>query len=107
MKKLLFCLFSFILFSCDNPRFDKDKRQIMAKDEMFKKNPRTTSFEITSFKEDTLQSWPDTAFKHPIRYSLGFIYKDSAKMWQRKSGTVIFTPDGNSIINSFITDSIQ
>ncbi|MEJ7675495.1 MAG: hypothetical protein WKF59_23020 [Chitinophagaceae bacterium] len=104
---MYFVYFSFVLFSCDNPRFDKDKRQIIAKDEIFNKNPGTTSFEITSFKEDTLQISPDSAFKHPIRYSLGFIYKDSAKVWQTKRGTVIFTPDGNSIINSFITDSIQ
>ncbi len=107
MKKLLFCFVPLLVFSCDNSRFDKDKRQIIAKDEIIKKNSRSTAFEITSFKEDTLQSWPDSAFKHPIRYSLDLIYKDSANVWQRKRGTVIFTPDGNSIINSFITDSTQ
>lgn len=79
----------------------------MAKDEIRTKIHRTRSFDITAFKEDTLQTWPDSDFKHPIRYTLDFIYNDSANILQRKRGIVIFTPDGNSIINSEITDSIQ
>ena len=106
MKNLLICFFTVALFSCENARFDSDKRQIKAKNEISNKIPKIR-FDVTAFKEDTLQTWPDSNFKHPIRYSLDIIYKDSTNVLQRKKGIVIFTPDGNSIINSWITDSIQ
>lgn len=106
MKYLFFGVLLLAFFSCENPRFDKDKRQIVAKNEISSKIPRTLSFDITAFKEDTLLSYPDSTFKHPIQYTLDFVYKDSANVLQKKRGIVIFTPDGKSIINSRITDSI-
>lgn len=105
MKYLFSVVFLLTFFSCDNPRFDADKRQIKAKDEISRKILKARSFDILNFKEDTL-SWPDSVFKRPIRYTLDFVYKDSTNVLQKKRGAVIFTPDGNSIIYSQITDSI-
>ena len=98
-----FFLFNF--FSCEKPRFEKDKRQLSAKDEIRSKRHRARSCDITGFKEDTLSNFPDTTFKRPIRYTLDFVYKDSNNVLQKKKGIVIFTPDGNSIISTII-DSI-
>lgn len=106
MKNLFICIFTILLFSCENARFDSDKRQIKAKNEINNKMPKIR-FDVTAFKEDTLQSWPDSNFKHPIRYTLDIVYQDSTNVLQRKKGIVLFTPDGNSIINSWITASIQ
>jgi hypothetical protein len=107
MKIFLAGFVSLVLFSCDNNRFDSDKRQITVKNEIRNKIHRARSFDITAFKEDTLQSWPDPAFNNPIRYTIDFTYKDSAMVLQKKRGIVIFTPDGNSIISSGITGSVQ
>ena len=105
MRKIKILLLLFIFFSCENPRFNKDKRQLIAKDEIRSKLPRARSFEIAGFREDTLSNFPDTTFKRPIRYTLDFVYKDSNNVLQKKKGIVIFTPDGNSIISTII-DSI-
>lgn len=105
MKYSLLVFLLFMFFSCENPRFDKDKRQLIAKDEIRNKLQRARSFDITGFKEDTLSNFPDTTFKRPIRYILDFVYKDSNNVLQKKKGIVIFTPDGNSIISTII-DSI-
>ena len=105
MKYSLLVFLLFIFFSCENPRFDKDKRQLIAKDEIRNKLQRARPFDITGFKEDTLSNFPDTTFKRPIRYTLNFVYKDSNNVLQKKKGIVIFTPDGNSIISTII-DSI-
>ncbi|HUS02979.1 MAG TPA: hypothetical protein VMY77_14675 [Chitinophagaceae bacterium] len=106
MRYLFFGVLLFAFFSCENPRFDKDKRQIIAKDEIRSKLSRARSFDITGFREDTLSTFPDSAFKNPIRYTLDFVYNDSANVLQKKKGVVIFTPDGNSVISSGI-DSAQ
>jgi hypothetical protein len=107
MKYILFSFLLLSIFSCDYHRFDKDKRQLIAKDEISNKIPRTRSFDVTYFKEDTLLTYPDSIFKHPITYTLDFVYKDSANVLQKKRGIVLFTPDGRSIINSRIIDSAQ
>ncbi len=107
MKYLFFSVFLLAFVSCQNPRFDKDKRQLIAKDEIRRRLLRARSFDITGFKEDTLSNFPDSTFKHPIRYMLDIVYKDSNNVLQKKRGIVIFTPDGNSIINSGIIDSAQ
>src|SRR5438046_5816586 len=108
MKKEIipFCFLVLAFFSCENPRFDKDKRQLIAKDEIRNKLTRARSFDIIGFKEDTLSAYPDSLFKRPIRYTLDFVYEDSNKVLQRKRGIVIFTPDGRSVISSSI-DSTQ
>jgi hypothetical protein len=107
MRYLLFSLLVTGFYSCENPRFDKDKRQIIAKDEIRTKLHKARSFDITGFKEDTLLNYPDSAFKNPIRYTLDFVYKDSANVLQKKTGVVLFTPDGNSVISSNIIDRTQ
>jgi hypothetical protein len=106
MRYIFFSILFFVFYSCENPRFDKDKRQLIAKDEIRNKLRRARSFDITGFKEDTLSGFPDSLFKRPIRYTLDFVYEDSNKVLQRKRGTVIFTPDGRSVISSSI-DSTQ
>lgn len=107
MKYIFFSVLLLAFFSCDNPRFNKDKRQIIAKDEIRRKLPRSArAFDITGFNEDTVSNFSDSIFKRPIRYTLDFVYKDSANVLHKKKGVVIFTPDGNSVINSSI-DSTQ
>lgn len=91
-------------FACQNHRFDKDKRQIMAKDEIHSKLQKAREYDITGFKEDTVAVSGNPDFKKEIRYQLDFEYIDSANVLQKKTGEVYFTPDGSSIINSKITD---
>lgn len=106
-KYIFFSGLLLVFFSCENPRFNKDKRQIIAKDEIRRKLPGAArAFDITGFNEDTLSNFSDTILKRPIRYTLDFVYKDSANVLHTKKGIVIFTPDGNSVITSSI-DSTQ
>lgn len=87
------------LASCDYGSFDKDKRQILAKDKVRSKlPPHSTDFDITAFKEDTLTTWPDSNIKHPIRYTLNYKFSDSTNTLQSHKAEVIFAPDGHSII---------
>ena len=104
MKTILLILIITGIFSCENHRYDSDKRQIMAKDDIQVKLRRARGFDITGFKEDTVQNFPDSNFKKLIRYSLDFVYQDSNNIIQKKRGIVLFTPDGASIINTQITD---
>ncbi len=104
MKYILLFLFTIIIFSCENHSFDSDKRQLTAKNEIREKLGNIQSFNITDFKEDTLQEWPDTAFKNLIRYSLNVVYKDSTGALQNKKAFVVFTPDGKSVISSEISN---
>lgn len=76
----------------------------MAKDAIQDKLHKAHSFDITFFKEDTVQLKNDPDFKKVIRYSLNIEYLDSNKIHQKKKGIVLFTPDGKSIISSKITD---
>ena len=89
------------LASCDYGSFDKDKRQIMAKDYVrWNLPPHSTDFDITSFSEDTLSSMLDSNFKRPIRYTLVYHFTDSTKNVLQKKATILFTPDGHSIITT-------
>ena len=102
-------LFFFILLApffvaCENHRFDSDKRQIMAKDEIRSQLHKAREYDITGFKEDTVEISDNPDFKKEIRYQLDFEYVDSNNVLQKKTGEVFFTPDGSSIINSKITD---
>lgn len=90
--------------SCENDRFDSDKRQIMAKNEIRSKLRKATAFDITNFSEDTIHNSSDTNFKSQIQYTLDFVYRDSNKVFQKKKGIVMFTPDGKSIINTQIAE---
>jgi hypothetical protein len=103
-KKLPFLIFIPLLFSCENHRFDSDTRQIMAKNAIENQLHKVKSFDITGFAEDTLNNTSDSNFKKEIRYTLDIEYVDSNKVFQKKQGIVLFTPDGRSIINSKISD---
>ena len=93
-----------ILASCETHSFESDRRQLIAKDEIRRKLHRARGFDITSFRQDTIENYPDATFTHPLRYSLDFVYTDSSGNVQNKKGEVIFTPDGKSIINSQIVN---
>lgn len=93
------------LAGCDSGSFDKDKRQIMAKNVLHSQlPPHATDFDITSFKEDTVPKM-DSAFKNAIRYTMNFEYVDSTKALQTAKGEIYFAPDGHSVIRSVITNS--
>ena len=98
------CASASVFFSCENHRFDSDKRQIKAKDEILKKLVKVNSFDVTGFNEDTVNIDGDSDFKKQIRYTLDITFVDSNKVFQKKKGIVMFTPDGTTIINSKITD---
>jgi hypothetical protein len=105
--RLLFVIVTvLLLYSCEPAGFDSDKRQIRAKDEMRAKLPnRSTEFDITSFREDTLHNWPDSNFKNPLQYSMDYVFKDSSGNIHHEKGNVVFTPDGKSIIQTKTGDS--
>lgn len=100
MPRLLLCVFAALhLFSCETTDFDKDKRQLVAKNVLYHKLPRAAkNFDIIRFKEDTLDYWTDSTFKRPIRYTMDFVYTDSTGAVQQQTGSVLFTPDGHSMI---------
>src|SRR4051794_1930476 len=91
--QLIFILLAWLLCSCENTTFDKDKRQIAAKNAIHEKLPAAKNFEILRFQEDTLSSWTASTFKQPIRYSLSFVYTDSIGIVHNNTGRVLFTPD--------------
>lgn len=94
-------LFVIFFTSCDYGSFDKDKRQIMAKDYVrWHLPPHSTDFDVTSFREDTSNNMLDSNFKRPIGYTLDYHFTDSSKQVQEKRVTVLFTPDGHSIITA-------
>ncbi len=94
-----------VIFSaCESHSFESDKRQLIAKDEIRRQLRKARSLDITGFKQDTLEDYPDTIFTHPLRYSLDFVYTDSTGTLQKKKGIVLFTADGKSVLNSRITD---
>jgi hypothetical protein len=100
----LLIFFALIFVACENHRFDSDKRQIIAKNEIENKLQRPHGFDVTAFREDTVEIQNDSNFKKQIRYSLDIEYLDSNKVLQKKEGIVMFAPDGQSVINSKITD---
>src|SRR3569833_1491622 len=104
MKYFIPVLFLLAVASCETPRFDPDRRQIIAKDEIRSKLGRVQGYDITAFKEDTVRNWPDSTARNPVLYSLDFIYKDSTGTEQHKKGEVLFTPDGKSVLSLKITD---
>jgi len=99
-----FLLLALVVVACENHRFDSDKRQLMAKDEIRSKLQKAHEYDITGFKEDTIEVSDNPDLKKEIRYQLDFEYIDSNNILQKKNGEVFFTPDGSSIINSKITD---
>lgn len=105
LKKFLSpAIFMLLLLSCETHRFDADKRQIEAKDQILDMLHKVTGYDIDHFKEDTVETPDNPDFKKQIQYTLDFEYVDSNKVLQKKKGIVMFTPDGQSIISSKITD---
>lgn len=102
MRYLLLLLVLFA--SCETHSFESDRRQLIAKDEIRRKLHRPRGFDVTGFRQDTIESYPDSTFRHPLRYGLDFVYTDSSGTVQKKKGLVIFTPDGKSVINSQIVN---
>jgi hypothetical protein len=108
MRILFVIVTVLLLISCESAGFDSDKRQIRAKDEIRAKlPPRSTDFDVESFKEDTLHNWPDSNFKDPLQYSLRYVFKDSSGNIHNENGRVLFTPDGKSVIQTITGDSSQ
>jgi hypothetical protein len=103
-KSFFLILLAALFFACENHRFDSDKRQIMAKDVIRDQLRKAHSYDVTAFHEDTVAVANDSNFKKEIQYTLDIEYLDSNKVFQKKKGIVMFTPDGKSIINSKITD---
>jgi len=97
-----FIVLSIVFFTgCDYGSFDKDKRQIMAKDYIERHlSQHARDFDIESFKEDTINYMLDSNFSNVITYSLNYHFTDSVNRIQQKKTTVLFTPDGHSIITS-------
>ena len=92
-----------LIWGCDTQGVNSDRRQIMAKDEIRAQLHKPPGYNITGFKEDTIEAINVPGLKKEIRYTLDFEYIDSNKVLQKKIGTVFFTPDGLSIINSKIS----
>lgn len=108
MRHTIPLLFALLLLGCESGSFDRDKRQIAAKDAIRDLlPPASRQFEIVAFREDTLPGWRNTGFRQPIRYTLEFHYKDSAAVPHQGTGQVLFTPDGNSIIETQLTGQHQ
>lgn len=104
MKNFYPLVFLLLLLSCESHRFDADKRQLEAKDQIQRSLHKISAFDVTGFHEDTIQAAADPDFKKQIQYSLDIEYLDSNKVLQKKKGIVLFTPDGQSVISSKITD---
>lgn len=102
--RYLLLLLLVIFESCENHSFESDKRQLIAKDQIRDKLGKARHFDITGFKQDTLPAYTDTTIKYPLRYALDFSYTDSLGVVQKKKGIVIFTPDGNSVLNAYIAN---
>jgi hypothetical protein len=107
MRHLLALFVLLLLVSCETSVAEKDNRQITAKNEIRNKlPPKSRSFDISGFREDTLSSWTDTAFKRPIRYVLDYQFQDSTGTLQQRTGSVVFTPDGKSVMSIVTNDSL-
>lgn len=100
----MFILLFVLMASCEVNTFDRDKRQIIAKDHLRAQTRGLQAFSITGFSEDTLQNFADTLIKNPLGYILDFVYKDSAGNILEKKATVIFAPGSFTVLKTEITD---
>ncbi len=104
MRYAFLSLVILVLFACHSVGFESDNRQIIAKDVIRKQISQYHSFDIVAFKQDTVFNWPDTTIKHPVSYTLDFVYTDSTDALISKRGVVIFLPTGNTVLGSSIQD---
>jgi hypothetical protein len=103
MRNIYLTILAIVFISCESTSYDADRRQLIAKDEIRERLHKATDFDITSFREDTLTNYPDSNFRKPLQYTLEFTYKDSTGAVQNRTGHIIFTPNGKSIITTQIT----
>ncbi len=75
MRYLFLSLFTLALTGCNTEGFESDERQIIAKDLIRKQILQNHSFDVVAFKQDTVD-WQDIAIKHPVSYTLDFVYND-------------------------------
>ena len=106
MRYSYLTILAILFVSCEAASFDSDRRQLVAKDEIRSRLHNITAYDVTGFREDTLMNYPDSNFERPLRYTLDISYKDSTGTMQKKTGYVIFTPNGKSIISSQISGDI-
>ena len=95
-------LLSLVFIGCEKNTFDSDKRQIVAKDLLRQTVKNKRSFDVLQFKEDTLNTYSNTAINRPIRYTISYVFKDSTNTLVHKTGEVIFTPDGRAVLETII-----
>lgn len=65
-KIIVFTLLILPFVSCENHRFDSDKRQILAKDAIRNQLHKVQNFNVIHFNEDTIET-VDSDFKKEIR----------------------------------------
>ncbi len=104
MRYIFLPLFVFVLFSCHSAGFESDERQLIAKDVIGEQLHKTRSFDIVGFRQDTVAIWSDSTIKHPLSYTLDFVYHDSTGALRSKRGIVIFAPTGHTVLSSSIQD---
>ena len=93
----------FLFCRCENSSWNQDKRQMAAKDEIMARLPGTPKdFDITGFGEDTVSEGRWYGRSGVIQYHLDFSYKDSSGTIQQRTGRVLFTPDGKSVLEVVI-----
>jgi hypothetical protein len=103
---LFFVLFlGFILISCSYSGFDKDERQIIVRNEIRKQMPPGSSFDLTWFREDTLDYSYDSVYQHPIRYMVEANFRHFNGHEGKYRVWTLFTQDGKSILGTEIQDS--
>jgi hypothetical protein len=101
ISKLFPILFLTVLFSsCATKSFQADKRQLLAKNVVREKLGRVKDYDIISFSEDTVAN-PEG--HHKLQYTLLVSYKDSTGNLQKSKGIVLFTPEGNQVINATVS----
>jgi hypothetical protein len=100
--RILLLLITLVFFSCEKHTFDSDHRQIVAKNLLRQTVINNRTFDVLQFKEDTLDHHPGTTIERPIRYTIEYVFSDSSNTRVRKTGEVIFTPDGKSVLETII-----
>ena len=94
-----------ILISCGNKSFDKDARQIIVRNEIRKQMTPGSSFDLTWFKEDTLDFSYDSVYRKPIRYIVEANFRHFNGHEGKYRVWTLFTQDGKSILGTEIQDS--
>lgn len=103
-KIIVFTIIILPFVSCENHRFDSDKRQILAKDAIRNQLHKVQDFNVIHFNEDTVQT-ADSNFKKQIQYSMDIVFSDSNKVFHQQKATVWFAIYGPVIRSQIVSDS--